>query len=311
MGIKKFKPVTPTLRYRTVSDFADITTSEPEKSLLRAASRRRAVATTPVASPPAIAVVVTSGVTASSTSSATSTDVPGAGGDDRVRPEPVGPHRAAALRGRREALHRRAEGPRGRCTGGDRGARAAVQRGQRHAARRIPLGTLVHNIELKPGRGGQMARGAGTYAQLMAKEGEYVTAASPERRGAHGAPYTAAPRSARSATPSTRTSCSARPASRAGWAGARHVRGVAMNPVDHPHGWWRGQDFGWPSPDARPGASRPRARRPVAKADGSFHRPSPEPEVAGTAGPGDRRMARSIKKGPYVDRTAHQRRSRP
>ena len=72
---------------------------------------------------------------------------------------------------RREALHPGAPGPAGGRHGGGR-PRSGYQAGQLLPLANIPAGTLVHNVELKPGKGGQMARAAGAYAQLMAKEGE-------------------------------------------------------------------------------------------------------------------------------------------
>lgn len=105
---------------------------------------------------------------------------------------------------------------------------------------RIPLGTAVHNIELKPGRGAQIARSAGTSAQIMAKEGEYAFIRMPS-----------------SEVRKIRVECRATigqignvehetkslgKAGRSRWLGRRgKVRGVVMNPVDHPHGGGEGK----------------------------------------------------------------------
>jgi large subunit ribosomal protein L2 len=107
----------------------------------------------------------------------------------------------------------------------------------------IPLGTLVHNVEMKPGKGGQLARGAGNYAQLMAKEGAYALLKLPsgETRkvlavcratiGQVGNP--------------DHNSVSLGKAGRKRYLGRRpHVRGVAMNPVDHPLGGGEGRSSG-------------------------------------------------------------------
>ena len=107
----------------------------------------------------------------------------------------------------------------------------------------IPLGTIVHNIELKPGKGGSLARSAGTYAQLSAREGKYATIKLPSGE-----------------TRSILTSCRATigtvsnpdhnlersgKAGRTRWQGRRpRVRGVAMNPVDHPMGGGEGRASG-------------------------------------------------------------------
>ena len=107
----------------------------------------------------------------------------------------------------------------------------------------IPAGTMIHNIELRHGKGGQMVRSAGGAAQLVAKEGDYAQVKLPsgEVRKVH---VDCRPPSARSATSTTRTCRSARRAASAGWAGGPHNRGVAMNPVDHPHGGGEGKTSG-------------------------------------------------------------------
>ena len=120
------------------------------------------------------------------------------------------------------------------------GVDAAIKPGNALPLKNIPLGTQVHCLELKPGKGAQLARSAGASVQIVAREGEYVTARlrSGEMRKVH---VTAARRSARSATRSTTCARSARPA-RKRWRGIRPtVRGVAMNPVDHPHGGGEGK----------------------------------------------------------------------
>jgi len=99
----------------------------------------------------------------------------------------------------------------------------------------VPLGTAVHNVELVPGKGGQLARSAGTSLEVMAKEGEYVTLrmASTEMRLVHGRCL---------ATIGTVGNAehellSWGKAGTSRWKGRRpRVRGEVMNPVDHPHG---------------------------------------------------------------------------
>jgi large subunit ribosomal protein L2 len=108
------------------------------------------------------------------------------------------------------------------------------------ALRDIPTGTVIHNIELQPGRGAQMVRSAGTGAQLMAKEGNWATLRLPSgemRRvqitcmatvGAVGNPEHGTLKIGK--------------AGRSRWLGRRpHVRGSAMNPRDHPHGGGEGK----------------------------------------------------------------------
>ena len=100
------------------------------------------------------------------------------------------------------------------------GAGAEIAVGNALALARHAHGTVVHNVELQPGRGGQIGRSAGTAIQLMAKEGGMATLRLPsgEMRMVRAS---AARRSGRSATPTTRTSRSARPAASATWASAR------------------------------------------------------------------------------------------
>jgi large subunit ribosomal protein L2 len=123
------------------------------------------------------------------------------------------------------------------------GEDAPIKAGNCLPLRAIPVGTVIHNVEMKPGKGGQVARSAGSYAQLVAREGAYATLRlrSGEMRKIH-------------------VDCRAtigevghsehnlRKLGKAGasrWRGKRPtVRGVAMNPVDHPHGGGEGRTSG-------------------------------------------------------------------
>jgi large subunit ribosomal protein L2 len=99
----------------------------------------------------------------------------------------------------------------------------------------IPIGTIVHNIELKIGKGGQIARSAGTYAQIVGRDGEYVILrlSSAEQRLAHG--RCMATIGAVSNPDNMNTTVGK--AGRQRWYGRMpHNRGITMNPVDHPHG---------------------------------------------------------------------------
>ena len=116
---------------------------------------------------------------------------------------------------------------------------------------RIPLGTAVHNVELHPGRGGQMVRSAGTSAQLLAKEGDFAHLQLPSREI----------RKVRINCRATigqlgnveHESISLGKAGRSRWLGRLgHVRGVAMNPHDHPHGGGEGK-----APQGNPHPSTP------------------------------------------------------
>ena len=107
----------------------------------------------------------------------------------------------------------------------------------------VPLGSLVHNIEMKPGKGGQLARGAGNYAQVMAKEGTYTLLKLPS--GEMRLVFSKCMATIGQLSNSDHNSISLGKAGRKRWLGRRpHVRGVAMNPVDHPLGGGEGRSSG-------------------------------------------------------------------
>ena len=217
MAIRKPKPTSPGRRFSTYADFAEITKSSRRRASSRACASP-AGATPTGARPRATAAAGQAPVSQDRLQAPQGRD-PGEGRGDRVRPQPLVVHRAAALRRRREALHPRAEPAARRCDGAVRaGRRDRV--GNSLPLVNMPVGTVVHNVELEPGRGGQMGRSAGAAIQLMAKDGDMATLRLPsgEMRMVRAS---AAPRSARSATPTTRTSRSARPAASATWACAR------------------------------------------------------------------------------------------
>ncbi len=241
MGIKKFKPVTPTLRYRTVSDFAEITTSKPEKSLLAPLKKK-----------------------GGRNNRGRITARHRGGGHKRryrvidfkrnkldieakVATIEYDPNRSARI-----ALLHYVDGekryivmPKGLEVGMTvlAGENAPFSVGNAMPLWRIPLGTLVHNIELKPGRGGQMARSAGSYAQVMAKEGNMVTLRLPsnEVRMVHRSCYATIGEVGNA----DHENVVVGKAGKSRWLGRRpHVRGVAMNPVDHPMGGGEGKSSG-------------------------------------------------------------------
>ena len=203
MPVRKYKPTSPGRRFMSVSTFEEITKTTPEKSADSSRSRRRAAATPTAASRRATRAAATSAATASSTSSAEGRRA-GQGRRDRVRPEPLGADRAAPLRGRREGVHPRAGAARRR-RDGRVGPGADIKPGNALPLANIPTGTLVHNVELKPGQGGQMARSAGSGSSSSRRT--TATPSSASRRARCGACRSpAAPPSARSGTSTTRTS---------------------------------------------------------------------------------------------------------
>ena len=123
------------------------------------------------------------------------------------------------------------------------GEASDIRPGNALPIKNVPLGTLVHNIELKRGKGGQLARTAGASAQLMAKEGEYALVRLPsgELRRIHRECYVTIGQVGNL----DHENVSIGKAGRSRWLGRRpHVRGVAMNPVDHPLGGGEGKSSG-------------------------------------------------------------------
>jgi large subunit ribosomal protein L2 len=111
----------------------------------------------------------------------------------------------------------------------------------------IPLGTTIHNVELRPGKGGQMARSAGAFAQLVAKEGNYAQLRMPSGE------VRRVPLVCKATVGQVgnieHENVSYGKAGRSRWKGIRpHVRGVAMNPVDNPHGGGEGKTSGGRNP---------------------------------------------------------------
>jgi large subunit ribosomal protein L2 len=138
------------------------------------------------------------------------------------------------------------------------GEKTTVRTGNAMPLRSIPLGTLVHNVELKPGKGGQMVRSAGAAAQIMAKEGKYVTLRMPS--GEMRMVLAACMATIGQVGNLDHSNLSVGKAGRSRWLGIRpQTRGTAMNPVDHPHGGGEGRNkgrhpvspWGWPTKGAK------------------------------------------------------------
>ena len=123
------------------------------------------------------------------------------------------------------------------------GPKAAIEVGNALPLKGIPLGMTVHNVELALGRGGQLARAAGGRATLVAKEGDYVTLRLPS--GEVRLVFHECMASIGEVGNQDHMNTSLGKAGRARWLGRRpKVRGVAMNPVDHPHGGGEGKSSG-------------------------------------------------------------------
>src|SRR5258707_11527126 len=123
------------------------------------------------------------------------------------------------------------------------GPEADILPGNALPLRNIPLGTQIHNIELRPGKGGQMARSAGAFAQLVAKEGDYAQLRMPSGE-VRRVPVVCMATVGQVGNVA-HENVSLGKAGRSRWQGIRpHFRAVAMNPVDHPHGGGEGKTSG-------------------------------------------------------------------
>jgi large subunit ribosomal protein L2 len=123
------------------------------------------------------------------------------------------------------------------------GKKVDVKPGNAMPLASIPVGTIVHNVELKPGKGGQIARSAGTYVQLVGRDQGYalIRLSSGEQRMVRGECMA----SIGAVSNPDHSNITLAKAGRNRWLGKRpSVRGVAMNPVDHPHGGGEGRTSG-------------------------------------------------------------------
>jgi large subunit ribosomal protein L2 len=241
MGIKKFKPTSEGRRFMTVSDFAEITTDQPEKSLVVALSKKGGRNNRG-----RITVRHRGGGHKRRYRlidfKRDKADVPG-----KVATVEYDPNRSANI-----ALIHYADGekryilhPKGLEVGDTilSSDEADIRPGNAMRLSAVPLGTWVHNVELQIGRGGQMCRSAGTYAQLMAKDGGYALLRLPssELRQVH-LECKATIGQVGNLSHENQTIGKA---GRSRWLGRRpKVRGSAMNPIDHPHGGGEGRTTG-------------------------------------------------------------------
>jgi large subunit ribosomal protein L2 len=241
MALKKHNPTSPGRRFQTVSTFSEITRAAPEKSLLKSIKK-----------------------SGGRNSAGRITSRFRGGGHKRLyrvidfkRNKDNIPATVASIeydpnRSARIALLHYMDGEKTYILApdglrvGDRvesGANADIRAGNTLPLRNIPLGTHVHNIELYKGHGGQLARGAGGYAQLIAKEGKYAQVKLPS--GEVRMILLDCRATVGQVGNLDHENVSFGKAGRACWVGRRpHVRGVAMNPVDHPLGGGEGKSSG-------------------------------------------------------------------
>ncbi len=233
MGIRQFKPVTPGARFRSVSDFAELTRSTPEKSLTaplkksggrdnhghismrrRGGGHKRKYRIIDFRRDKYEMIAVLRHIEYDPNRSARIALVEYADGEKRY------------------ILH--AKG----MVVGDKivsGPGSDVRLGNALPLKEVPLGTMVHSVELVPGKGAQMVRAAGTSAEVVAREGDYVTLrmGSTEMRRIHGRCIATIGEVGNA----EHELASWGKAGKSRWKGRRpKVRGEVMNPVDHPHG---------------------------------------------------------------------------
>ncbi|MGC6433577.1 MAG: 50S ribosomal protein L2 [Crocinitomicaceae bacterium] len=241
MGLKKFKPTTPGQRHKIISDYKEITKSTPEKSL----------------------VVGTKKSGGRNNDGRMTMRYIGGGHKQKYRiidfkrdkegiPAVVHSIEYDPNRTARIALLYYADGekryivaPDGLKAGDNvlSGKDAAPNVGNALYLSDIPLGTVIHNIELQPGKGGAIARGAGTYAQLNARDGKYAIVKLPS--GETRMILVTCKATIGSVSNSEHNLVVSGKAGRSRWLGRRpRVRGVVMNPVDHPMGGGEGRSSG-------------------------------------------------------------------
>ena len=238
MGVKKYRPTTPGRRFMTTPDFKEITKSTPERSLLEPLSKSGGRNNTG-----RITVRHRGGGTKRQYRiidfKRNKIGVPG-----RVASIEYDPNRSAriALINYLDGEKRYIIAPSGLKVGEMvmAGPDADIKPGNALKLKDIPDGTVIHNIELEPGRGGVVVRSAGTSAQLMAKEGKYAFVRMPSSELRLVLLECTAPIG--QVGNEEHENLVSGKAGRTRWAGRRPaVRGIVMNPVDHPMGGGEGR----------------------------------------------------------------------
>lgn len=246
MAIKGFKPVTPGRRHMTVSTFEEITKTTPEKSLVislpkNAGRNSRGMIT-----------MRHRGGGAKKKYRIIDFKRDKDGVEGVVNAIEYDPNRSAniALIFYRDGEKRYIIHPNGLKVGDVilSGENADIKVGNALKLKDIPVGTTIHNVELKPGKGGQLVRSAGNEAQLMGREGKYAQLRLPS--GEMRMVLLECKATVGSVGNSEHELITIGKAGRSRYLGRRpHVRGSAMNPVDHPHGGGEGRaPVGRPAP---------------------------------------------------------------
>lgn len=245
MPVKKFKPYTPSRRYMSISDFGEITKAKPERSLIQKKTKSGGRNN--------LGRITTRHIGGGHKKAYRIIDFK----RNKHNIEAVvaaieyDPNRSARL-----ALLNYVDGEKRYILAplgikvGDRvitGENVEIRTGNALPLKSIPVGQMIHNIELKIGKGAQIVRSAGTYAVLMAKDGKYchVKMPSGEVRLIHQECYATLGQVGNT----DHFKQVSGKAGRSRWKGIRPtVRGAAMNPVDHPHGGGEGKTSGGRQP---------------------------------------------------------------
>lgn len=241
MGLKKYRPLTPSLRYKLTTDFAEITADKPEKSLVKSTK---------------------SSGGRNNTGKMTVRYIGGGhkkayriidfkrdkdGIEGTVKTVEYDPNRSAriALVVYKDGEKRYIIAPQGLQVGQKvmSGAGAAPEVGNTLFLSEIPLGTIIHNIELRPGQGAALSRSAGSFAQLSARDGKYAILRMPS--GEVRMILITCKATIGSVSNPDHNQIVHGKAGRRRWLGRRpRNRPVAMNPVDHPMGGGEGRASG-------------------------------------------------------------------
>ena len=272
MAVRKYKPTSPGRRGASVARFDELTRSTPEKSLVRKGRKRAG----------------------RNNKGRITTRHQGGGHKRRFRdidfrrnkdgvPAKVAHIEYDPNRSARIALLHYADGekryilaPNGIAVGDriESGEAADIRPGNALPLRNIPVGTVIHAVELKPGAGAKLARSAGTSIQLVAKEGRYATLRLPS--GEMRLVEATCKASVGEVGNAEHELVQLGKAGRARWKGRRpSVRGVAMNPVDHPLGGGEGKSSGgrhpttpWGKPEGRTRKKKNRSNRYIIRRRG-------------------------------------------
>lgn len=241
MAVKRFKPVTPGTRFRIGADYSEITTNVPEKSLVvkikksggRNSSGKMTMRYIGGGHKKSYRLI---------DFKRDKKDIPA-----KVATIEYDPNRSAriALLHYTDGEKRYIIAPDGLSVGDTivSGENVAPEVGNTLPLKNIPLGSIIHNIELNPGQGGTIARSAGTYAQLSARDGKYAIVKLPS--GETRMILATCLATLGFVSNSERANQVLGKAGRKRWLGRRpRVRGVAMNPVDHPMGGGEGRTSG-------------------------------------------------------------------